>query len=50
MYLLGYRFKIKTDHLRLKYFLEQKISSLEKQKWVAKLFGYDYQIIYKKGK
>jgi hypothetical protein len=23
---------------------------LEKQKWVTKLFGYDYEIIYKKGK
>jgi hypothetical protein len=42
-YLLGQRFQIKTDHQSLKYFLEQ-------QKWVTKLFGYDYEIIYKKGK
>ena len=49
-YLLGKRFQIKTDHQSLKYFLEQHISSLEKQKWVTKLFGYDYEIIYKKGK
>jgi hypothetical protein len=26
------------------------ISSQEQQKWVTKLFGYDYEIIYKKGK
>jgi hypothetical protein len=47
---LGQCFQIKTDHQSLKYFLEQCISSPEKQKWVTKLFGYDYEIIYKKGK
>ena len=31
-------------------FLEQRISSLEQQKWVTNLFGYDYEIIYKKVK
>jgi hypothetical protein len=49
-YLLGKRFQIKTDHQSLKYFLEQRISSPEQQKWVTKIFGYDYEIIYKKGK
>jgi hypothetical protein len=49
-YLLGQRFQIKTNHQSLKYFLEQCISSQEQQKWVTKLFGYDYEIIYKKGK
>jgi hypothetical protein len=49
-YLLGQRFQINTDHQSLKYFLEQRISSLQQQKWVTKLFGYDYEIIYKKGK
>jgi hypothetical protein len=49
-YLLGQHFQIKMDHQSLKYFLEQWISSLEQQKWVTKLFGYDYEIIYKKGK
>jgi hypothetical protein len=49
-YLLGQRFQINTDHQSLKYFLEQCISSPEQQKWVTKLFGYDYEIIYKKGK
>jgi hypothetical protein len=48
LYLLGQRFQIKTDHQSLKYFLEQCISSSEKKKWVTKLFGYDYEIIYKK--
>jgi hypothetical protein len=49
-YLLGQRFQISTDHQSPKYFMEQHLSSLEKQKWVTKLFGYDYEIIYKKGK
>ena len=49
-YLLGQRFQIKTDHQSLNYFIEQRISSPEQQKWVTKLFGYDYDIIYKKGK
>jgi hypothetical protein len=49
-YLLEQCFQIKTDHQSLKYFLEQCISSQEKQKWVTKIFGYDYEIIYKKGK
>jgi hypothetical protein len=42
--------KLKQDHQSLKYFMEQRISSQEQQKWVTKLFGYDYEIIYKKGK
>jgi hypothetical protein len=49
-YLLGQCFQINIDHQSLKYFLEQRISSPEQQKWVTNLFGYDYEIIYKKGK
>jgi hypothetical protein len=49
-YLLGKRFQIKTDHQSLKFFLEQRISSPEQQKWVIKLFGYDFEVIYKKDK
>jgi hypothetical protein len=30
--------------------MEQRPSSQEKQKWVTKLFGYGYEIIYKKDK
>jgi hypothetical protein len=49
-YILGQCFQIKTNHQSLKYFLEQRLSSPEQQKWVTKLFGYDYEIIYKKCK
>ena len=49
-YLIGRHFKVKTNHDSLKYFLEQILSSEEQQKWVTKMFGYDFEIIYKKGK
>jgi hypothetical protein len=49
-YLLGKCFQLKLDHHSLKYFLEQRISSPKQQKWVTKMLGYDYEIIYKKGK
>ena len=47
---MGRHFKVKTDHDSLKHFLEQRISSEEQQKWVAKMLGYDFEIIYRKGK
>jgi hypothetical protein len=30
--------------------LEQRLSSEEQQKWVTKILGYDFEIVYKKGK
>jgi hypothetical protein len=38
------------DHRSLKVLLEQRITTLEQQKWVAKLLGYDYEIIYRPGR
>jgi hypothetical protein len=49
-YLIGRYFKVKTDHDSLKYFLEQRLSSEEQQKWVTKILGYHVEIIYKRGK
>ena len=43
-------FKVKTDHDSLKYFLEKILSSEEQKKWVTKMLGYDFEIIYKKGR
>ena len=48
-YLLGWRFRIRTDHKSLKYLLEQRISTLDQQKWLVKLMGYDYKIEYRPG-
>src|SRR3984885_2056000 len=47
---MGRNFKVKIDHDSFKYFLEQRLSSQEQQKWVTKMLGYDFEIIYKKGK
>ena len=47
---MGRHFKVKADHDSLKYFLEQRISSEEQKKWVTKMLGYDFEIIYKKQK
>lgn len=33
-----------------KYFLEQKVVNLLQQKWLSKLSGYNYTIVYKQGK
>jgi hypothetical protein len=49
-YLIGRNFKVKKYHDSLKYFLEQRLSSEEQQKWVTKMLGYDFEIIYKKGR
>ncbi|XP_077246164.1 uncharacterized protein LOC143886068 [Tasmannia lanceolata] len=49
-YLVGRRFQICTDHLSLKFLLEQRVMTLLQQKWLAKLLGYDYEIIYWRGK
>jgi hypothetical protein len=47
---MGRHFKVKMDHDSLKYFLEQILSLEEQQKWVTNMLGYDFEIIYKKGK
>jgi hypothetical protein len=49
-YLIGRHFMVKKSQDNLTYFLEQRLSSEEQQKWVTKMFGYAFEIIYKKGK
>lgn len=48
-YLMDKHFFIKTDHWALKFLTDQKISNLLQQKWISKLLGYNYTIIYRKG-
>nr|GEZ72234.1 putative mitochondrial protein [Tanacetum cinerariifolium] len=48
-YLPDRHFKIKTNHFSLKYLLNQKLTTPFQFKWLPKLLGYDYEIVYKKG-
>ena len=47
---MGRHFKVKKCHDSLKLFLEKILFSEEKQRWVRKMLGYNFEIIYKKGK
>lgn len=49
-YLAGRHFVIKTYHFSLKYILGQKISTPFQSKWLPKLLGLDYDILFKKEK
>ena len=49
-YLVGNKFKVKTDHNSLQFFLEQKELNERQQKWVSKIQAYDIEIEYVKGK
>jgi hypothetical protein len=42
-YLIGRHFKVRRTTI-----LEQRLE--EQQKWVTKILGYDFEIVYKKGK
>lgn len=48
-YLQGNHFIIKSDQLSLKHLLDQKLSTTLQQKWISKLLGFDYEVLYKKG-
>lgn len=47
---MGHQFIIQTDKWSLHNLMEQRILTPEQQKWMGKLFGCDYEIIYKKGR
>jgi len=46
----GKTLKGKMDHDSIKYFLEQILSLEEQKKWATNMLGYDFDIIYRKGK
>lgn len=48
-YLLGRKFIVKTDLRSLKFLLEQLVIQPQYHKWIVKLLGYSFEVIYKLG-
>jgi len=46
-YLLGRKFTMYTDQRSLRCILKQRITTQNQQNWLAKLMGYDFDIVYK---
>ncbi|CAM8978888.1 unnamed protein product [Rhodiola kirilowii] len=49
-YLLGGHFIIQTDHQPLRVILTQTVHTPEQQKWISKLMGFDFEVVYRPGK
>ena len=47
--MIGRKFTVYTDQKSLRYLLEQRITTQNQQNWLAKLLGYEFDIVYKLG-
>ena len=47
--LMGWKFVVRINHRSLRYLLHQKIATPAQQNWVAKLLGYEFEVLYKSG-
>lgn len=48
-YLLGRKFTIFTDQKSLRHLMEQQIATSTQQDWMAKLMGFQFDVVYKAG-
>lgn len=48
-YFLGAKFLVKTNQRSLKFLLEQRVIQPQYKKWIEKLLGYSFEVIYKLG-
>ncbi|TYK11209.1 Transposon Tf2-6 polyprotein [Cucumis melo var. makuwa] len=46
-YLLRAKFIVKTDQKSLKFLLEQRVIQPQYKKWLSKLLGYSFEVVYK---
>ncbi|KAA3483100.1 polyprotein [Gossypium australe] len=49
-YLIGCRFKVKTNHQSLRFLTEQQAITPFQQRWATMMFGYDFKVVYRKGR
>jgi hypothetical protein len=49
-YLWDRKFVVRTDHLSLKYMLDQRLSTVPQHQWISKLFGFDFKVEYRAGR
>lgn len=49
-YLFGHHFRVFTDQKSFKNLISQTIQTPAQQKWLTKLLGFDFEIIYTPGK
>lgn len=49
VYLVRIHFMIKINHHRIKFLLQQRITTPSSQNWLAKLLGYYFEVLYKRG-
>jgi hypothetical protein len=49
-YLWGRQFLVRTDHFRLKYLLDQRLSTVPQHQWISKMFGFDFTVEYRPGR
>ncbi|KAJ9542239.1 LOW QUALITY PROTEIN: hypothetical protein OSB04_028745, partial [Centaurea solstitialis] len=49
-YLLGRRFVVRPDQQSLRFLLEQRVVEPDYQRWMSKLMGYDFTVVYKPGR
>lgn len=48
-YLLGRKFLVYSDQKSLRHLLQQRITTENQQEWIAKLLGFDFEVVYKAG-
>ena len=41
---------VRTDHYSLKFFLDQRLSTVPQHQWINKLFGFDFSVEYRPGR